>query len=155
MQIHCIDRSPNDWTDDHVRQGFSWRAGSVSFETELEWGIIDVDAVLVNEWQPLADATRVVCVPFDVRPAIPIVVSSTDTAPADEIKLTVPPGQYCLYFEHGIHGENRMWARFSFAPSICRAEILRMTKPVPWTQPPELVMKARGIDEARLNPDRE
>lgn len=38
----------NDWTDAHVRQGFSWRSGSVSFRTLEGAGAIAVHAFVMS-----------------------------------------------------------------------------------------------------------
>ena len=54
----------NDWTEEHVRQGFAWRSGSVSFQT-LDDGPIDV-AVIVGAAAIATDASRAIRVPFRV-----------------------------------------------------------------------------------------
>lgn len=56
----------NDWSVQHVAQGFSWRAGSVSFGT-LHNGIIQVEVTLVDEFPPLQqDTLRAIRVSFSV-----------------------------------------------------------------------------------------
>jgi len=54
----------NDWTDVHVRQGFSWRHGSVSFGTLSQSGQFRV-VVSVRKEVDLPDGTvRAISVPF-------------------------------------------------------------------------------------------
>ena len=42
----------NDWTDDHVKQGFAWRPGSVSFMTLDTAGTFHVWSEPTQLWYP-------------------------------------------------------------------------------------------------------
>ncbi len=83
----------NDWTDQHVGQGFAWRPGSASFRTLIESGIHTVDVNLVDQALPVSsDAVRVIEVPFDVPADGAIEVASI----SDSVPLTLPAGMYQL-----------------------------------------------------------
>lgn len=85
----------NDWTKEHIKQGFSWRPGSVSFRT-LDPD--DINESVLVEMQPdytlLPTARRVIKVPFEVRETGVAV-----TSPASDVwELAIPPGNYALFF---------------------------------------------------------
>jgi hypothetical protein len=86
----------NDWSDQHVAQGFAWRPGSVSFRTMLEAGPHAIDIEVVDRAGPVhPDAVRAVEVPFEVLADGAIEIGSiTETVP-----LTVPPGAFLLRCE--------------------------------------------------------
>ncbi|ALV28013.1 competence protein ComJ [Pannonibacter phragmitetus] len=78
----------NDWTDQHVAQGFAWRPGSVSFRTMSEVGthIVDVEVVdRLNAVHP--DTLRAIEVPFEVPPDGEIEIGSI----SETVPLTLPP----------------------------------------------------------------
>jgi Competence protein J (ComJ) len=95
----------NDWQDAHVRQGFSWRPGSVSFRT-LDDGSLKVE---VGQGTPPieADAVRVIRVPFTVDESGEVEVATISQAKLLELK----PGTYSLTFEHGRMQQGQMWCR--------------------------------------------
>jgi hypothetical protein len=103
----------NDWTDQHVAQGFAWRPGSVSFRTMVEGGrhsiLIDVISH-VGVVHP--DAVRVVEVPLDIPPDGAVEVGSI----AETVSLSLPPGSFLLRCEFlqppSVAGER---VRFTFA----------------------------------------
>jgi hypothetical protein len=107
----ALDEPFNDWTDEHVHQGFAWRPGSVSFgaaenvETAV---VIDV----VSSVEPDPAAFRVIAVPFTVPPHRGIVVGSI----GDEREIEVDGGTYQLTFELGTKDKNP-WCRISFVPN--------------------------------------
>jgi hypothetical protein len=114
----------NDWTDEHVAQGFTWRPGSVSFGTLENSGAISVG---VFRSQVLDDRTstaeRIIVVPFTVPKHGAIEVASIGSSAA----LEVPPGEYELTFEHGRSQEGVMWANlyFRLVESPCAPRIIR------------------------------
>lgn len=104
----------NDWTAEHVRQGFAWRPGSVSFRTLDEGGEIEIE---VSRTQTLDETTssaaRIIDVPFAVPESGNIEVASITAG----VTLALPPGGCSLRFEHGIGNDQRMWAKLSFRPA--------------------------------------
>lgn len=86
----------NDWTDQHVAQGFAWRPGSVSFRTLVEAGphTIEIDVTdHVGDIHP--DTIRALEVPFEVPADGAVEVGSiTETIP-----LSLPPGVFLLRCE--------------------------------------------------------
>ncbi|WFU53874.1 competence protein ComJ [Bradyrhizobium pachyrhizi] len=86
----------NDWTDQHVSQGFTWRPGSVSFSSMVESGRHSVEIHVVNHAAPVhADAVRAVEVPFEVPADGAIEVGSI----AETVPLELPPGSFLLRCE--------------------------------------------------------
>ncbi len=100
----------NDWSDAHIRQGFSWRPGSVSFSTLDGAGQIQVRVIEgARTHDHDAPPARVILVPFTV-PSHGEVEAATISASEP---LQLQPGEYELTFEHGLAG-GVMWARLSF-----------------------------------------
>jgi hypothetical protein len=85
----------NDWSPKHVRQGFSWRAGSVSFKTLGEGGIysVEVSTTTYLPFDTSESAVRVIEVPFTLEGAEVEIGSISDTK-----VITVGPGDYSLRF---------------------------------------------------------
>ena len=86
----------NDWTDQHVAQGFAWRPGSVSFRTLSASGqhiaVVDV----VDRLGPVhPDAVRAVEVPFDVPVGGEIEIGSI----SETRRLELPAGAFLLRCE--------------------------------------------------------
>jgi Competence protein J (ComJ) len=113
----------NNWSPQHVAQGFSWRPGSVSFKTLDESGGLYVDIEISNNpFKIRANTLRAICVPFSVGPEESIDVSSIDQG----IKVNIPKGEYALIFETGRGIDNLMWSYLTFIPSSqTKAEILK------------------------------
>lgn len=116
----------NDWSDAHVRQGFSWRPGSVSLRTIESTGPI---AVQVFQSRTLdvgtSRAERIITVPFTVPVSGEIEVASIMYGAS----LLLPASEYELTFEHGTSTEAGMWANLYFeralqvvSPRIVRAD---------------------------------
>jgi hypothetical protein len=131
----------NTWSEAHIGQGFSWRTGSVSFQT-LEWsGSVDVQvADSADEVLPAAP-TRIIAVPFTVPAHGEVEVASVVTA-ASTIVLHLEPGEYALTFGHGLVGDDGMWVHLAFrrvASPIDAAVVLADAKLSP---PPVLLMSA-------------
>ncbi|MEO5693242.1 MAG: competence protein ComJ [Usitatibacter sp.] len=86
----------NDWTDQHVAQGFSWRPGSVSFRSLVESGDHAVEIHVQDHLHALDSATlRAVEVPFNVGPEGGVEVGSV----GQTVPLSLPPGSYLLRCE--------------------------------------------------------
>lgn len=126
----------NDWTDDHVAQGFAWRPGSVSFGTLRSAGLM---AVVVSTSKGFDEqssrATRVISVPFTVPEAGAVEVASIGSSVIAEI----PPGEYELTFEHGLDDHGAMWANFYF--KLIQAPVVAMIR----RADPELVPPHRLV----------
>ena len=83
----------NLWSTDHVAQGFSWRAGHVSFGVPDHDGMCVVEVAVVPR-APAPDATvlRVLGVPMDVRDRLYVATT------VDENTTDVPPGRYQIVY---------------------------------------------------------
>ena len=103
----------NDWKDGHLRQGFAWRPGSVSFGT-LVSGTALCEVYLASTHLPRAGIARSICVPFELNAGGAPVIATI----GEEIPIPLPCGAYALIFEHGIlvFGE-RMSCIFTFVPA--------------------------------------
>ena len=103
----------NDWTDGHVRQGFSWRPGSVSFATLDAAGkiLVRFDRASQVDWSRSVGA-RIITVPFSVPPHGAVEVATI----TGSVALVLAAGEYELTFEHGQDADGAMWATFHFRP---------------------------------------
>jgi len=85
----------NDWTEQHLAQGFSWRPESVSFATLSEAGVHSVDVVVTDSPnEPARNAQRVIEVPFNAREGALELASISESIP-----FWIPPGPYLLRCE--------------------------------------------------------
>lgn len=100
----------NDWRDEHIAQGFSWRPGSVSFGTLESAGQLDVEVITAERFNEFeSGAMRAVAVPFVVSNG------EIEIATISESRvLKLPNGNYELIFEHGFRENGAMWAKFYF-----------------------------------------
>lgn len=116
-----LERPFNDWSDAHVRQGFAWRPGSVSFATLETSGPIEATVARSTETSPSAEPERAIVVPFTV-PAHGEIEIATISA---SMPLPLAPGEYALTFRHG-HAADGTWAvlTFELVTVPVRAEIL-------------------------------
>lgn len=86
----------NDWTDQHVSQGFAWRPGSVSFRSMVEAGRHSIEIDVANHVGAVhADAIRVVEVPFEIPADGAVEVGSI----AETVQLSLPAGSFLLRCE--------------------------------------------------------
>lgn len=86
----------NDWTDQHIAQGFAWRPGSVSFRTMSEASLHLVDIEVVDRLGAVRpDAVRAVEVPFEVPADGAIEIGSI----AETLPVTLPAGSFLLRCE--------------------------------------------------------
>ncbi len=120
----------NDWADAHVRQGFSWRPGSVSFRTLESAGGI---AVQVFQSRTLvvtaSSADRIIAVPFTVPFSGEIEIASIGSG----VSLMLPAGEYLLTCEQGAADDSAMWANLYF-------------ERVPRAAPPRIVRADAALD---------
>ncbi len=100
----------NDWTDAHVRQGFAWRPGSVSFRTLDSAGSLAVEVLRDQIYESKSRAQRVIVVPFTIPEHGNIEVASIGSGAC----FHLPPGEYELTFEHGRNVDGRLWAGLYF-----------------------------------------
>lgn len=95
-QINVFDLSTpdfNDWNDEHVAQGFSWRPNHVSFGVPDHDGKCLVDISVVDHVPELSPSVlRAIRVPFDASDQVLVATVF------DENELNVPRGNYSLYF---------------------------------------------------------
>ncbi|AFC33246.1 competence protein J [Paenibacillus mucilaginosus 3016] len=84
-----------EWTDRHLRQGFAWRPGSVSFAA-LEDVHSEIMVSLGGKPAPDRDAVRAISVPFTVTGGGGITVSSILSR---SYSYDLPHGSYELLFQ--------------------------------------------------------
>lgn len=128
----------NDWTDEHVVQGFAWRPGSVSFSTLEAAGPIQIRVNLGggNDWEQ-SIALRIIAVPFCVPKHGQVDVATI----ANSVQLSIPAGEYELVFEHGL-GEGTMWAILTLSPAETRMDARVIRADSMLSPPPKLIMTA-------------
>jgi len=132
-----MERPFNDWSDDHVRQGFTWRPGSVSFRTIQSAGTIQVRV------ESAGDATG-------VRGLRTIVVSFTVSSHGEVEAATIAasevfqlqPGEYELTFDHGLL-RSEMWARLVFRKVVTPVAPRIVVADAELSPPARLIMSAR------------
>ncbi|MEW4455215.1 competence protein ComJ [Bremerella sp. JC817] len=100
----------NDWSPDHVAQGFSWRPESVAFMTLIDAGPVDAE-VRIEETSPNPSGARAIRVPFECPEDGVIEIASI----TDGVETSIPPGRYALLFETGMQ-EDQCWCRLTFTP---------------------------------------
>jgi hypothetical protein len=148
----------NNWSKQHVQQGFTWQPGSVSFATI---GSVEVatEIWLSNTLELLVETQRAVQVPFSVGEQNQIGVAGIGGI--DKI-VEVPSGTYNVLFENGFRydvecdeeddelGLRPMWCRITFVASQSpQAAILRDVPGLPegqLTPTYPLFMKATPVD---------
>lgn len=93
----------NDWNASHVRQGFSWRPGSVSFRTLFETGMLQVRVVFDADAQSLKyQPKRGIRVPFEVTASGLVEIASI----SDGFQILVSPGMYSVICYMGCGDES-------------------------------------------------
>ena len=133
-----LDRCFNDWREEHVQQGFSWRPGSVSFGT-LDIVSMSIEVRLAETCHLRADTVRAVRVPFSVDQRARIEVAATGF----ERRIDIPPGEYALTFEHGIDKTgDKMWCTFTFVPDPASEPAILVADPELSNPPDPLLMEA-------------
>jgi hypothetical protein len=115
----------NNWTEQHVEQGFAWRPGSVSFRT-FDDGSLAVSVMGNRRFDESSTATRVIRVPFSAPTGSTVEVGSI----FDSQQIELAAGEYALTFEHGHDADGTMWCNLLFEPvaSAVQADVLRADK---------------------------
>ena len=103
----------NDWEQEHVEQGFSWREGSVSFATLEESGTLHCEAVVADAWCPRAGAARAIQVPFSVALGDGVEIASISDGVVFKLGLL---GSCLLVFETWVDEHADMHVLLSFVP---------------------------------------
>ena len=103
----------NDWTNQHVSQGFAWRPGSVSFRSMVEAGRHSIEIDVIDHVGIVhRDAIRVIEVPFEIPANGALEVGSIE----ETVPLLLPAGSFLLRCEFlqpaGAEGER---VRLTFA----------------------------------------
>lgn len=102
-----LDEPFNAWTDQQVRDGYSWAPQSVSFKTPSESGVCTVEVVDVHGRSPRVAGS--IEVPFDVPDDGNVEVASI----SDGSVINVPCGKATLRYE--ALGESRLRLTFIYA----------------------------------------
>lgn len=100
----------NDWNEEHVAQGFSWRPGSVSFATADIVTPVIVDVTRLEAPPVTDEAASAIRVPFDVSTRGLVEIGSI----ASSVEVSFPAGSYALYFLEPQRGEDPF--RLIFVP---------------------------------------
>lgn len=91
-----LEQPFNDWTDQHVSQGFAWRPGSVSFRSLVEAGQHSIEIDVSNHLGAVhPDAVRVFEVPFEIPADGAVELGSI----AETVPLSLPVGSFLLRCE--------------------------------------------------------
>lgn len=91
----------NDWTENHVFQGFSWRPNSVSFKMLREEGDCKIIVCIKEKYEVIRPETvRAIRVPFHVEEGKVEIASISEG-----FKISIPSGQYSLFFETRIEND--------------------------------------------------
>jgi hypothetical protein len=129
----------NDWTDEHVAQGFAWRPASVSFGTLDSAGAMKIDVSATSDFdEKSSPATRVIAVPFTVPESGTIEIASI----GDSVIVQMPPGEHELIYEHGRDAGRSMWAYLYFRPVEAPVDAKIVRADAELSPPPRLVMTA-------------
>jgi hypothetical protein len=131
----AIDRPFNDWTKEHVDQGFCWREGSVSFRTAVKAGNSKITIDRVAKVELRDDVVVAISVPFHV--------SGNAVEIASVFKgevIDMESGDYELVYQTGRTGVSP-WVSLQFIPGkIKTATILKGADHL--KPPAELIMTA-------------
>jgi Competence protein J (ComJ) len=129
-----IPRPYNNWTDRHVKQGFSWRPGSVSFRT-LDDGDVSVSVSMQQEPRENMQAERIICVPFSVHQGAIVEMGSILAT----VPLEILSGDYALTFEHGRTMDGELWCALNFRPTSERVQA-RVIRADPGLAPEDVLL---------------
>jgi hypothetical protein len=101
----------NDWNDDHVAQGFSWRKESVSFKTISESGNVYIYVQIEDRITIYDNCLRAIMVPFELDDSNFAEIASI----TESLEIEIPKGKYNLIFQTGKFDNNEEWCLFSFS----------------------------------------
>lgn len=127
----------NDWTDDHVEQGFSWRKESVSFKTLSEAGNVLLFIKIEDRITIYDNCLRAIMVPFELNDSNLAEIASI----TDSVEIEIPKGKYSLIFQTGKFENNEEWCLFSFSRIESKAKILKADEDI--TKVDNLLMEAK------------
>jgi hypothetical protein len=152
MNLFIEDRDDlgDVFVDEELRQGFAWRPTSLTFFVFEECEItshVEAEFCLDDRERPSTRAERVIKVPFTLPPSDRLIVM--DVRDSGSEYLDLPPGDYCVTVELGHSGNGaapsvavpdccELWARFTFVPGTCEAEIVRADPEL--KPPPKLII---------------
>lgn len=116
----------NEWTDQHVAQGFAWRPDSVAFRTLVDAASHHIEIAIVSSRPPLeAGVVRAIEVPFAVPESGRCEVASI----SDTTEIELPHGRYslrCEFLGAGDDGVERMrlvfWENAAAQFAVVRAD---------------------------------
>lgn len=108
--LSSVENPFNDWSAQHVTQGFAWRPGSVSFKTLDEEGNMDVYIEVNNAITLRKDARRAIRVPFRVSTGEEVEIASI----TESHSIRLPGGNYSLVYQTGRTETGKMWCIFTF-----------------------------------------
>lgn len=113
----------NDWDDQHVEQGFTWRPFSVSFRTIGSDDDCDIEIWDAPEISIQPNAVRAIVVPFSATMSGSVAITNALHTPKLELKLI--PDEYALVFEYGLREEYWQNPEYQepdalFIPTWCR-----------------------------------
>lgn len=131
-----VDGPYNDWTEEHVRQGFSWRPGSVSFKTFGD-GPLDVEIKRSQEEDFPSGFKRAIQVPFSVPVSGMVECGSL----FETVELELPPGDYRVVFSTGVE-QGRMRGTLLLEPTSDAVEPSIILSDSDLNPPSPLVMQA-------------
>ena len=138
VQDHTLADAFNDWRSEHVRQGFSWRSGSVSFGT-LDTLPMSVSIYTSKTLRLREDTIRAIRVPFAVTARSDLCVAVV----TEHRGIRVAPGEYALVFEHGMcKSGDKMWCTFTFVPDPAAEPAILIADPELSKPPDPLLMEA-------------
>lgn len=101
----------NDWNEIHLAQGFTWRAGSVSFKLPVRNGNIQVQVELVDHLAVDPSARWAIVVPFITWAGVIEISSITQSE-----LIEVDSGHYGLLYQSGVR-DGRPWVSLSLMPA--------------------------------------
>jgi hypothetical protein len=85
----------NNWTNDHVRQGFAWRDKAVSFKTMEDSGDLACYVRVLDSFEEVKRSLRSIRVPFTIGGDGSVSIAGI----MDEKQLKLPTGEYALHFD--------------------------------------------------------
>ncbi|MDY7232910.1 competence protein ComJ [Hyalangium rubrum] len=144
----------NSWTDQAMRQGFSWRRGNVSFRVNEDAGDVPFEVAMADTLQVSPGAFRAIVVPFEAAKGG---IEICDMYYASVHPIELPEGHYALLFEMEYRNpspeiesseDKPVRCRVTFVPSEdVSAAILKKDSEL---RPP----KSLALDGQRASPDR-
>lgn len=115
----------NNWTDEYVKQGFSWRKGSISFRTLDDSVEMYIHIKKSKKIEIYDNALRSIAVPFFVNSGELVEISVIN----DSHSLKLSNGEYLLLFQTGkCNTDDSNWCEFCFIetsdlePKILKAD---------------------------------